>query len=170
MSGIALSPDGKEFVAASTYHSVLYFYDRNPKTNKLTYREFIQLPFGPDNVSYDKNGRIVVAGHPNGKYVFEVAYGFREYAPSWILSVTRRKPYPKGTTFPPDDLDAPEIKVSDNIPQNPKYEYKSLYYSSGAQYSGASAAFLLDGDELIGLSLLGPGVLHCAPLSLYSTM
>jgi hypothetical protein len=161
--GMFLSKDGKEFVVASSIASILSFYNRDPATNKLTFREKMSVPFPPDNLRHGANGDILIAGSPHIPQMFEFAYGKRPYSPSWVATVSRRKPVPKGTILPPDDQKAPFIKTSDLVPQHPKYEFTSLYYSDGSQYACSSTA-ILDGEELIGMSLLGPGILHCKHL------
>lgn len=155
-----MSKDGKELVVASSIATIVSFYDRDPATNKLTFREKMSLPFPPDNFRHGENGDIVIAGSPHIPQMFEFAYGKREYSPSWIVTLSRRKPSPKGTILPRDDQAAPFIKTSDRVPQHPKYELTSLYYSDGSQYACTSTA-ILDGMELIAMSLLGAGILHC---------
>ena len=163
-NGVAISADGKEFVVASSITSIIMFYDRDPSTNKLTYREFVPAPFAPDNLRYDANGDLIFAGNPHIPQLFEVAYGVRAYSPSWIAALRKRKPSSDGAELPPDDLKAPFVKSSDRVPQHPKYEIETLYYGDGSQFI-SSATGLRDGTELFATTLLGVGVLHCEFLS-----
>jgi len=161
-NGLALSRDGKELVVASSMISMLLFYDRDSATNKLTFREKVPVPFPPDNLHYDSSGNLIVSGNPHIPQMMEFAYGARPYSPSWITQISHRKPYPKGAVLPPDDLAAPFVKTSDRLPQHPKYEFTTVYYSDGSQYPCTSTG-ILDGQELVAMSLLGKGVLHCKP-------
>ncbi|KAF9502953.1 hypothetical protein BS47DRAFT_1310448 [Hydnum rufescens UP504] len=159
-NGVFLSRDGKEFAVVSSARAILSFYDRDPATSKLAFREKIALPHPPDNLHPDSDGNIVVSGSANLLQLMEFASGTRTNSPSWITRITRRKPYPKGTVLPPDDMAAPFDKTSDRIPQNPKYEFTTMYYGDGTQFPSTSAA-IIDGQELIGMTLLGRGILHC---------
>ncbi|KAF9514171.1 hypothetical protein BS47DRAFT_1343513 [Hydnum rufescens UP504] len=157
-------PDGRGWSSHKTernlssrrpWHAPIRFYDRDPGTNKLRFREKIPVPFLPDNLRYDSEGNIVVGGHPNIGQMWEVVYGVRPYSPSWIGRISRRKPLLDGmTVLAPDDQAAPFVKASDRIPRHPKYEFKTLYYSDGSQYSCSSTG-ILDGEELVAMSLLG---------------
>ncbi|KAF9507342.1 hypothetical protein BS47DRAFT_316957 [Hydnum rufescens UP504] len=74
-NGLFLSRDGREFAVVSSVRSILSFYDRDPRTSKLTFREKIQLPYPPDNLRPDSEGNIIVSGSANLLHLGEFAYG-----------------------------------------------------------------------------------------------
>jgi hypothetical protein len=156
---VAINADGTELVVCNSITSVLMFYDRNPKTNKITYRESVPVPFPPDNLRYDSTGALLLASNPYIPQLLEVAHGARNYSPSWIAALKKRAAGKAGAA-PADDLKPTFVKSSDRIPQHPKYKIETLYYSGGSQFASSSTC-LRDGDEIFATTLLGTGILHC---------
>ena len=70
-NGVAVSPDGKQVAVAATSMAEVYFYDRNTETNALKHIHTVPLPFSPDNIVFDHNGVLLVAGHPVSLSVFK---------------------------------------------------------------------------------------------------
>ncbi|KAF2097232.1 putative paraoxonase [Rhizodiscina lignyota] len=50
--------------AASTSGPDVYIYSIDPETKSLTQKLKIRVPFAPDNISVDSNGKLLIAGHP----------------------------------------------------------------------------------------------------------
>jgi arylesterase / paraoxonase len=50
---------------SSTTSAAVYLYDRNTATGELSNRRAIKLPFLPDNLSVDRDGALLIAGHPH---------------------------------------------------------------------------------------------------------
>jgi arylesterase/paraoxonase len=105
-NGIVLTPTGKEVIVASTVGKHLRVYDRDSKTNLLSLREKIPVPFMPDNLSFDdslevtdksafdKEGKflrgLVSAGHPVPIKLLAVSRNpTKRTAPSWVVEVRR---------------------------------------------------------------------------------
>ena len=63
-NGVAVSPDGRHVAVAATSTAEVYFYDRNTETNTLKHIDTVPVPFFPDNIVFDHNGVLLVAGHP----------------------------------------------------------------------------------------------------------
>jgi hypothetical protein len=62
-NGVALSPDGKQVALASSSLGEIYFYSRSPN-NTLKHTHTVPMPFSPDNIRFDGEGALLVAGHP----------------------------------------------------------------------------------------------------------
>lgn len=79
-------PNGVQFlnkttlaVASSTGPAIhIYSFDAEAKT--LTQKQKIRVPFAPDNLSVDSQGRLLVAGHPYPPSMEEVTSRNHEYA------------------------------------------------------------------------------------------
>jgi arylesterase/paraoxonase len=86
-------------VVASSSKPGLYFYTIAPNGIDLVYKSYIRTPAGPDNLSLDSAGKIMVAGHPFAPPLIKVAegrpkcneHGTEEqkkacgcWAPSWV--------------------------------------------------------------------------------------
>ena len=82
---------------ASTTRPGLYIYSIDPISRALTKKQTIKLTFSVDNLSIDKNGKVLMAGHPhfpslaavaktNHRYDFAVQEidDVRPRAPSWV--------------------------------------------------------------------------------------
>ncbi|KAL1953360.1 hypothetical protein VTO42DRAFT_2981 [Malbranchea cinnamomea] len=50
---------------ASSSKTAVYLYDVNPATRDLSFRSLVRVPFAPDNLRTDKNGKLLIAGHPH---------------------------------------------------------------------------------------------------------
>lgn len=61
-NGVAIL-DPNTVAVSSTTTSAINIYDREPATNGLKFREAITVPFLPDNLSVDANGKLLIAGH-----------------------------------------------------------------------------------------------------------
>ncbi|KAI5459152.1 hypothetical protein BGZ63DRAFT_271711 [Mariannaea sp. PMI_226] len=63
--------NGIEFIndttlaVSSTSTAAVRIYEADPKTHDLTFRYSFNVPFMPDNLSTDKNGVLLITGHPH---------------------------------------------------------------------------------------------------------
>lgn len=79
-NGVTLINDTALAVASSSMNSI-YIYNINWQSSggeeeagpKLTQAKKISLPFHPDNLSIDKNNKLLIAGHPHGPTLAEVS-------------------------------------------------------------------------------------------------
>jgi arylesterase/paraoxonase len=86
-------------VVASSSKPGLYFYTIAPNGVDLIYNSYIRTPAGPDNLSLESAGKILVAGHPFVPPLIKVAEGRPQcdengseaqkkacgcWAPSWV--------------------------------------------------------------------------------------
>jgi Arylesterase len=152
-NGIALSPNKKEIVVASSTACNVRLYTRDEKTNDLTYRSTVPLPFAPDNVSYDEeDGSIIVAGHPHFYSLIKVAAKQSDTAPSWVTEIS-------ATRASTNDSAAPYPAVS-RAPVVASHAVNTLYQSDGSHYSSSSTGAKA-GKDLFVTGLYADGILHC---------
>ncbi|KAF2651636.1 calcium-dependent phosphotriesterase [Lophiostoma macrostomum CBS 122681] len=62
-------------VVASSSKSGLYFYTRDPVTQDLRYERLVRTPAAVDNISVDRQGRVLAAGHPYALELVATAEG-----------------------------------------------------------------------------------------------
>lgn len=168
-NGVALSPDGKQVAVAASSISVVYFYDRTIETNELKHTRTVPMPFSPDNIMFDDEGALIVAGHPHFPSLSALGEGQPDaIAPSWVLSITPSvplnpevdapfKPYKKYDTQAP-------ISSSAKIPAIATHEIETLYQSNGKGFSSSSTGLR---DSTTGVlyvtGLYEEGLLVCTP-------
>lgn len=87
-NGLALSPDGYTLYAAEVTGKSVDFFDRDPKTNRLSLRKKIHVGTGADNIELDAQGRLWVASHPNSLKFIGHAGDAAKYSPSRMLRIT----------------------------------------------------------------------------------
>jgi DNA-binding beta-propeller fold protein YncE len=74
-NGVAVSPDGSKVAIAATSIGEIYFYSRSPN-NTLSHTHTVPMPFNPDNVMFDDEGSLIVAGHPVSILVLAIKNAF----------------------------------------------------------------------------------------------
>jgi arylesterase/paraoxonase len=130
-NGIALSADHRTLYVASTRDGAVHIFDLQSKGTTKP-REApdrtIALGFGPDNLAWDRRGRLLVAGHPDlARFtIYALTGGFRIGVRSAPSEVARL------------DLAADPVRI------------EPLYRDEGGQISGASVAAAENGKLLIG--------------------
>ncbi|KZS92653.1 calcium-dependent phosphotriesterase [Sistotremastrum niveocremeum HHB9708] len=139
-NGASLSPDGTELAVASSSYQVLYMYERNPSTNKLRYKYKIEIPYSPDNVSYDDEGGIVVAGHPHLKSLSNVAYRKASHSPSWVVEI--RPHQSNGTIYGALDDSKTPFPMASRMSQPETHIVRTLYQSDGSAFSSTSTGLI----------------------------
>jgi arylesterase / paraoxonase len=91
-NGMQLSADGRSLWVATTTGKALHRFARDPATNRLTREQSIELDTGADNIEWDGQGRLLVAGHPRMLDFVGHASDAANKAPSQILRVTPGEP------------------------------------------------------------------------------
>jgi hypothetical protein len=156
-NGIAISPAGDTLAVSSSSVGLIYFYTRDPSTNKLTYRTSIRPPFSPDNLSYDARGFLIAAGHPHLPSMFEVASNKTgAFSPSWVVAIRERREDEAVTAV--YDVKAP-VPAS-KVPPSKSQVAETVFQSNGLGF-GSSSTGLRDGSMVYISSLFGRGILFC---------
>ena len=163
-NGVAISPDGKRVAIASTTLCEILFYARDVATQALSLAARVPTPFAPDNIMFDEQGALVVAGHPYFQALVAVAANLTDaYAPSWVVSIT-----PTGAEHGQDDAGVWDVGVpvpaSRKVPRVPGYELRTLYQSDGSEFSSSSTG-LRDSKTgvLYVVGLYEEGLMVCTP-------
>jgi arylesterase / paraoxonase len=133
-NGIALSPDGRSAYVAEMVGRRLAVFRRDPSTENWDLRYRIALPAGPDNLTVDGNGRVLIAGHPK---LLTLGLGYQHSEQRLSPSMVMR-------------FDPANRKLS------------TLLASDGREIAGSSVAAVdaKSGTMLVG-SAFGPHVLRC---------
>jgi hypothetical protein len=159
-NGIAMTGNGKTVAVASTTQGGIQFYSRTGD-NRLKFEETVLVPFSPDNIGFEDDGKLIVAGHPNFPAISAVAAQKREHAPSWVVSIVpRTKPFNASDTQQ-EDTRAP-YSVTGRTPISRSHEVKTLYQSDGTAFS-TSATGLWDARSgtFFAAGLYQEGILSC---------
>lgn len=152
-NGVALSHDGLYLAVASSSLAKVYFYRRDPSTNDLTLDREVTVPFAPDNVMYDDEDVLIVAGHPHyPSFIAVVENKPGVKAPSWVVSIRpsvatsgtgesegHRNSYSKMTGY---DFRAP-LSASAIAPASLTDDVETIFQSDGSVY-GTSTTGLVD--------------------------
>ena len=171
-NGVAISPDGKRVAIASTTLCEIRFYERDVATQALELAASVPTPFAPDNVVFDEQGALVVAGHPHFQALVAVAANHTDaYAPSWVVSITPStitSSSATGAEQGQDDAGVWDVGVpvpaSRKVPRVPGYELRTLYQSDGSEFSSSSTG-LRDSKTgvLYMVGLYEEGLMVCTP-------
>ncbi|KAL5526921.1 hypothetical protein ACEPAF_8648 [Sanghuangporus sanghuang] len=166
-NGIALSPDNRTLAVASSSYARVYFFNRTQNedgTEKLTYTDQASVPFAPDNLHYDDDGVLLVAGHAYYPALLAVAANKTgESAPSWIVSLARRgegESEPQDTDF---DTKAP-YSAARRVNAASSHKIETVYQCDGAVFAGSTTG-LRDSrtGTLFVTGLYQEGLLVCRP-------
>ncbi|KAF9069246.1 hypothetical protein BDP27DRAFT_1325869 [Rhodocollybia butyracea] len=136
-NGVSISPSGLEVAIASSSLGRIYFYSRNTTTNALTFTTSVFVPFPPDNIGYDDEGNLIVAGHPHFPTLGKLVKNEIDVAPSWVVSVS---PVAGETTTTQYDLKA-TFPASNIIPSpGQNHTVSTLFQSNGKVFSSSCTA------------------------------
>ena len=172
-NGIAISPDGTQVAIASTTLGEILFYTRDYATDtqaqtqatpSLSLRARVPTPFAPDNIMFDSQGALIVAGHPHFQSLVAVAANQTEArAPSWVVSITPTPADAERGGKVAWDVGVP-VPASRKVPRVPGYELRTLYQSDGSAFSSSSTA-LRDAETgvLYIVGLYEEGLMVCSP-------
>ncbi|KAJ7127031.1 hypothetical protein C8R44DRAFT_112254 [Mycena epipterygia] len=136
-NGISISPSGSQVAVASTSHSDVRVYSRDPFTNSLRYMHTVPVPFNPDNLEFDETNTLIVAGHPHFLSLLKVKTDptLAAVSPSWVVT------------------------IADNR------EVKTLFESDGTVFSSSSSLRDSAGALYITGLYAESGMLICRPSS-----
>lgn len=87
-NGINVSPDGKTLYVASSTGREVRFYDRNPASETLAFRQAIPLGSGADNIEIDEHGSLWIGAHPKLLRIEAHGKDPKTLSPSQVLRVT----------------------------------------------------------------------------------
>ena len=169
-NGVAISPDGSQVALASTTLQQIKFYTRDTRTNVLTSTYTVPLPFHVDNISYDDDGTLIVAGHPHFPSLIKVAANATgALAPSWVMAISPRAKGQEvnspslGTAPKQYDLKAP-ISASSRAPAVLSHDCLTLFQSNGTGFSSSSTGVRDSSTGVLYVTgLYEEGLLVCRP-------
>lgn len=159
-NGISISANGTLVAIASTSLSRIHFYTRDLTTNALAPKTTVSLPFVPDNIDFDDEDNLIVAGHPHFPTLTKVVTGEAPYAPGWVISVTLGEGHAR-TKW---DAEAP-VSASSLIPAPKNAKLRTLLQTDG-QLICATTTGLYDkhsGELYVAGLYASPGVIVCKP-------
>ncbi|KII89957.1 hypothetical protein PLICRDRAFT_697768 [Plicaturopsis crispa FD-325 SS-3] len=166
-NGVAISPDGRTVALSATSFGRVNFYARDAVTNDLTFTHAVQTPFTPDNIMYDDDGTLIVAGHPHFPSVIAVAANKSERAPSWVISLTPRSQsflQDESSVLPAAYDTAAPISASSKVPAVHSHAVETIVQSNGTGFSTSCTGLR---DSLTGVvyvtGLYEEGLLACKP-------
>lgn len=169
-NGVATSPDGKQVAVASSSLARVHIYKRTHDANgkqHLELTQYVPVPFAPDNLLYDDDGNLLVAGHPRFQSLGAVARNKTAPgvgSPSWLVKlVPRDAGEPLMTEY---DLRAP-YPASKRARAVVGHEVETIYQSDGLSPGGFSSSTTGLWDTKTGIvfisGLYAEGVLMCKP-------
>ncbi|EGN98709.1 hypothetical protein SERLA73DRAFT_181313 [Serpula lacrymans var. lacrymans S7.3] len=165
-NGVAISPSGTELALSGTSMGEVYFYKRDPSTNKLTYAHTVPVPFFNDNVMYDDSGALIVTGHPHFPSLIAVAANKTgAVSSSWSVSISPLHMEVASPSFALREYDmrAP-LSASKLSPATMNYEVETLFQSNGTAFQ-TSCTTLRDAETgiLYMIGLYEEGLMVCTP-------
>jgi arylesterase / paraoxonase len=83
-----VTPGLTHVLVASMLRQKIYVYSRDPATNDLKLDHRIPLHSSPDNLSWDDEGNLWVAAHPNLISLMAMSHKHKRRGPAQILKVT----------------------------------------------------------------------------------
>lgn len=164
-NGVALSHNGSEVAVASTTAAEIFFYARNPETNALKFKHAVPVPVLADNIMYDDEDALIVAGHPHFPSLADVAKNHTgKVAPSWIVSVSPRGEALGAGSIPKMYDVRADLSASSKAPAVLSHEVETLFQSNGKLFSTSSTG-LRDSrtGKLYVTGLYEEGFLVCKP-------
>jgi len=133
-NGINVSADGRILYLCAVTEGVLYIYNRDIASGKLTPRDKIDLATGVDNIELDSDGGLWIGAHPKLLTYVQHARDPAKLSPSQILHL---KPTTGGG-----------------------YDIKEVYLNNGEEISASSVAAVYKNRMLIG-AVFDPKLLDC---------
>jgi len=132
-NGITVSRDGTRIYVAETTGRKVGIFSRNPETGALSKISDVELNSGADNLEWDQQGNLWIAGHPRMFDFLAHASNEDEKSPSQVLRI---------------DVDAEPPVVSE------------IFLDDGTAISGSSVAAVFKEIMLIG-SVFERKILRC---------
>jgi arylesterase/paraoxonase len=122
-NGITATNDLKTFFVSQATGRKISVFNRDSSTNELTKQSDIAIKFGPDNLEWDTQGNLWVAGHPRLFDFLAHTDNADNHSPSQVVKIDVNSTKP----------------VTSNI-----------YLSMGADISGATVAAVYNGTVIKG--------------------
>ncbi|EJD06428.1 uncharacterized protein FOMMEDRAFT_102212 [Fomitiporia mediterranea MF3/22] len=166
-NGVALSPDGKTLAVASSSYAWVYFFNRTQNADgseSLTQSARVPVPFAPDNIHYEDDGTLLVAGHPFFPALTAIAANKTDaIAPSWIASLSPRRDGDSATRVSAFDTNAP-YPASRRVSAAASHKIETIYQGDGTKFAGSTTGLR---DSRTGIlfvtGLYQEGLLVCRP-------
>lgn len=169
-NGVAVSPDGSRVAVASSSLARVHVYKRTRSATgreSLELAQYVPVPFAPDNIAYDDEGNLCVAGHPFFPALIAVAKNTTAPdvgSPSWAVRLIPRDPgEPAMAEY---DIKAP-YPSSNRARAVVGHEIETVYQSDGVTPGGypTSSSALRDSrtGTVFVVGLYAEGVLVCKP-------
>lgn len=171
---------GTTVAVASSNMNRIYFYDRDLATQRLTYRESVEVPFCPDNIHFSPSpsasaasGRIeedlIIAGHPHFPSLVKVAKNAtgEPLAPSWIVKLSKVPSSASSSSKEAEEDDGAPYQISKRATNDEnKWKMKTLYQSDGRHFSSSTTGLIVgDGEKgnekLYAVGLYESGLMIC---------
>lgn len=154
-NGLALSSDKSKLAVSSTSAGKVRIYDVLPNGGGLANRTIIQVPFSPDNLHYQEDGTLIVAGHPHFPSINRLAAKKQSTSPSWVISI-----HDKSLNITDDDAPYSAYK---RVGTHKDYTMRTVYQSDGSGWSASTSALWAgkNNDKLVVGGLYTDGVLVC---------
>jgi hypothetical protein len=167
-NGVAISHDGSQVALAGCILSEVMFYSRNATTNALTLKSTVPVPFSADNLRFDDEDNLIVAGHPHFPSLMNVvANKTGALSPSWVLLLSTRAQGGAGAdnlvVQKQFDQKAP-ISASSRVSAVLSHDVETLFQSNGTLFQTSSTG-LRDArtSALYLVGLYQEGLLVCRP-------
>jgi hypothetical protein len=144
----------------------VFFYTRDPETNKLVFTHSVPVPFFPDNLMYDDEGILIAGGHAHLQSLLAVVADKPDAkAPSWVVSISPREQLKGEAGIPPKEYDSrAPVSASSRVAAVDSREVETMFQSNGKFFS-TSTTGLRDSrtGALYVPGLYEEGLLVCWP-------
>lgn len=156
-NGIALSKDKALLALASTTTGEVTLYNVGSK-GALTLKDTIPTPLLPDNLSWQEDGSLLVAGHPHFRSIARFAKKKQLTAPTWLISIANRS-----SSAEDDRTLAVPYGAYNRAKIHPQYSITTVYQSNGTGWSAGTSATWTGRDRkrIVMTGLYSNGVLWC---------
>ncbi|KIM33205.1 hypothetical protein M408DRAFT_309344, partial [Serendipita vermifera MAFF 305830] len=157
-NGLALSPDKSKLAVSSTSAGKVRIYDVLPNGGGLANRTIIPVPLSPDNVDYQEDGSLIVAGHPHFPSISRLGARKRTSSPSWVVSIQD-----KNSNSSDDRTSNVPYSAYNRVGLHKDYTMRTIYQSNGEGWSASTSALWAgkNKDKLVIGGLYTEGVLVC---------
>jgi hypothetical protein len=153
-NGLALSHDKSQLAVASTTSGEVRIYDLQVGGN-LKWSSTIPTPALPDNLNWQEDGSLLVAGHPHFSSVARLAKRKQATSPTWLISLS-------------NDISAIEDDRTSNVSYSaynrarvhPQYSIRTIYQSDGSGWSAGTTGIWIN-DRIVISGLYSEGILLC---------
>lgn len=153
-NGLSLSPNKTELAVASTAAGEVQLYDIEGE-GKLKWKGTVPVPHFPDNLKHQKDGTLLVAGHPHFISITKLAKKKQATSPTWLVSLSTRE-----EGFKDDRESLVPYGSYDRAAVHSEYGLRTVYQSDGSHWSAGTSATWSNG-RLAMTGLYTEGILIC---------